>query len=82
MDIFDRIAAAIKLMASGTPATDPAVLEHLNAIDQHLVDTDAHETADHAESDVRIATIEAGLAKIANAVAPAAAPAPEGEAAV
>lgn len=78
MDIFSRIAAALALLASGATRTDPAVTEHLQAIDAHLEGTDAHEAADHDDESARLDAIEAGLGKIADAVAPepAADPAP------
>lgn len=70
MDIFSRIAAALALLASGATRTDPAVTEHLQAIDAHLAGTDAHEAADNEDESARLDAIEAGLGKIADAVAP------------
>jgi hypothetical protein len=86
MDIFDRIAAALELVAAGKNSTDPVVLEHLTAIDNHLSEDDTHNEAvdahlgnldgDDAEEKARISVVEAGLTKIADAVAPVATPAP------
>lgn len=74
MDVFDRIAAALKLLATGTAATDPAVTEHLKGIDDHLVELDKKSgkaAKDAGDEDTRLSTIEAGLAKIAAAIDPA-----------
>lgn len=77
MDIFDRIAAALKALSSGVPATDPAVTDHLKAIDDHLGTLDGADT----DEKTRMDTIEAGLNKIADAVSPppVAAPATTGD---
>lgn len=68
LDIFDRIAAAIAAKSSG----DTSALEaHVAAIDQHLQQVDASD----ADEQTRLGNIEAGLAKVADAVNP---PAPAG----
>lgn len=68
MDIFARIAAALALLASGATRTDPEVTAHLQAIDEHLAGTDAHEATDNANESARLDVIEAGLQTIANAL--------------
>lgn len=65
-DVFDRIAAAIEAKSSGDNA---AYDQHLSAIDAHLSQLD---TADTDET-TRLAAIEAGLSKVADAVNPPAA---------
>ena len=86
MDIFDRIAAALTLLAAGTAHTDPAVVSHLEAIDLHLENDDTHGAAidQHlasldSETEYEagaMAVVQAGLQKIADAVSPVPAPAP------
>lgn len=71
MDLFDRIIAGVQALQSGDTA---ALKAHVDAIDTHLGDVDnevlglkANDTSDEA----RIAAIETGLGKVADAVDPA-----------
>jgi hypothetical protein len=76
-DVFSRIAAALTLLLSGASRTDPAVLDHMKAIDEHLAGSDAHEAADSNDEKARLDAIEAGLGHIADSLpAPTPAPAP------
>ncbi len=87
MDIFDRIAAALVALKNGTAATDPAVLAHLDAIDTHLQEDDTHNEQIDARLDAdetglteekaRVAVVEAGLQKIADALDGGAGASPE-----
>lgn len=63
MDIFDRIAAAIAAKNSGDTS---ALQAHVAEIDSHLQRVDASD----ADEQTRLGNIEAGLAKVADAVAP------------
>jgi hypothetical protein len=70
-DLYDRIIAGIAAIQSGDTA---ALQAHVAAIDTHLSAVDDKQLALQGEEDVsvgRLNAIEAGLGKIATAVAPA-----------
>ena len=74
MDIFDKIAAALSSLASGTPKTDPDLQAHIAQIDEHLKTLDDAEGTDASNAKSvadRLDAIDVGLAKIAAAVSPA-----------
>jgi hypothetical protein len=64
LDIYDKIAAAVAAMKSGDTS---ALQAHVAQIDQHLSTLDQNDT----DEQTRLSTIEAGIAKIADAAAPA-----------
>lgn len=73
VDIFDRIAGAIEADKAGDNAAYDA---HLAALDGQVSTLQGQETADGSN----IATIQAGLQKIADAVNPTPAPSGDGSA--
>lgn len=66
MDIFDRIAAAIAALKNGN---DTELKDHVAAIDAHLSQLDGAD----ADEQTRLSSIDVGLQKVADAVAPASA---------